>query len=178
MKKINNITVIILILFGVTILFSLLGAIRRRENMDDIPMCYPNTITGVSTPDKKEPDDPDNAKCIKDCEDNQTAGYTSYTKDISNNDKYILKTKIIPPKGTACPINIKDFSKKDKNKDKDDKDEDDKDKKDKDDKDKKDKDKDKKDKDDKDKKDKDDKDTKNNGKNDSKLDSKLNSKLD
>jgi hypothetical protein len=216
MKKINNITVIILILIGVIILFSVLGTIRRKENMEDKPKCYPNTIIGVSNksdknyepyydpnsqynpnnknydsndptnmyydpysqynpknedydkydptnkfydpfsqynpynpdydstnplnkyydpnskynpynenydssdPDnyKYDPSNPDNAKYI-----NDDSGYASYSEDKCNDDKYILKTKIIPPKGTACPINTKDCSKKDDKKDKKDKDE-------------------------------------------------------
>jgi hypothetical protein len=89
MKKIfNHIKVIIIILIGVTILFSLLGAFRIStiENMDDlVPKCYTDVLT--------------------DDMDNESAGYTSYNENI-NNSKYILKTQIVPPKGTVCPMQI------------------------------------------------------------------------
>jgi hypothetical protein len=45
------------------------------------------------------------SKC-SDISDNKTAGYASYKEQID--DKYILKTKIVPPKGTPCPSKISD----------------------------------------------------------------------
>ena len=84
-KILNHIKVIIIILIGVTILFSILGAfnISARENMQDfVPKCYPNVVT-----------------------DNESAGFASYNQSIDN--KYILKTQILPPKGgTVCPTEI------------------------------------------------------------------------
>ena len=58
--------------------------------MEDAPQCYSNVLM---TEDEAEAD-----------AENQKAGYASYSQE--NNDKYILKTKIIPPKGTACPTEI------------------------------------------------------------------------
>lgn len=90
---IDNVKIIIIILIVVTILFAILGAfnISTKENMsnsdyqsDDAPQCYPNTVVS-------EDDD---------------SGYSSYHH--SNDDMYILKTKIVPPKGTACPSKISD----------------------------------------------------------------------
>lgn len=52
---------------------------------DDTPQCYPNTVVS-------EDDD---------------SGYSSYHHDHGD-DMYILKTKIVPPKGTACPSKISD----------------------------------------------------------------------
>ena len=91
MKKLfNNIKVIVIILIGVTILFSLLGTFRISmiENMDDsVPKCYADVVTAQN--------------------DNQSAGYASYNENI-NNSKYVLKTQIVPPKGTVCPMKISD----------------------------------------------------------------------
>ena len=86
MKKFfKNIKVIIIILIIVTILFTLLGPFKILENMEDIvPECYSSTLTDIS--------------------DNQSAGYASFNHE--NDDKYILKTKIVPPKGTACPTEL------------------------------------------------------------------------
>ena len=82
--------IIIIILIGVTLLFAILGTFKLKENMEDTPRCYSNFLT---TEDDEEAD-----------AENQKAGYASYSE--KNNDKYILKTKIIPPKGTACPTEI------------------------------------------------------------------------
>ena len=82
--------VIIIILIGVTLLFAILGTFKIRENMEDAPQCYPNVLITE-------------AEAQADAE-NQKSGYASYKEE--NNDKYILKTKIIPPKGTACPTEI------------------------------------------------------------------------
>jgi len=92
MKKniLNDVKVIIIILIGVTLLFAILGTFKIKENMEDAPQCYPNVLI---TEDE----------AVADAE-NQKAGYASYKQE--NNDKYILKTKIIPPKGTACPTEI------------------------------------------------------------------------
>ena len=93
-KLIDNVKIIIIILIVVTILFAILGAlnISTKENMsnsdyqnDETPQCYPNIVTS----------------------DNEDAGYASYHDDHED-DKYILKTKIVPPKGTACPTKISD----------------------------------------------------------------------
>lgn len=84
-KILNDIKVIIVILIGVTILFAIIGSLNASneymiERMtNDVP-CYADTL--------KENDD---------------AGYASYNQ---NNNDYILKTKIVPPKGTACPTQI------------------------------------------------------------------------
>lgn len=78
--------VIIIILIGVTILFAILGVfnISTRENMtnvptmpNDEPQCFPNTVVDYASFNEKE-----------------------------NDERYILKTKIVPPKGTACPTEI------------------------------------------------------------------------
>jgi len=92
MKKniFNDIKVIIIILIGVIILFAVLGTFRLKENMEDAPQCYPNVLISESEAEAES--------------DNQSAGYASYNQE--NDDKYILKTKVIPPKGTACPIEI------------------------------------------------------------------------
>jgi hypothetical protein len=84
-KILNDIKVIIVILIGVTILFAIIGSfnvsnqymIERMTN--DVP-CYADTV-----------------------KENDAAGYASYNQ---NNSDYILKTKIVPPKGTACPTQI------------------------------------------------------------------------
>jgi hypothetical protein len=92
MKKniFDDMKIIIIILIGVTLLFAVLGTFKLKENMEDAPQCYPNVLM---TEDEAEAD-----------AENQKAGYASYSQE--NNDKYILKTKIIPPKGTACPTEI------------------------------------------------------------------------
>jgi len=79
MKK-SNINVII-VLFLVIILSCILGTIEIVKNLkegmeDDVPPCY-------STLHDK---------------------HASFNED--DEDKYILKTKIVPPKGTACPIDL------------------------------------------------------------------------
>lgn len=93
-KLIDNVKIIIIILIVVTILFAILGAfnISTKENMsnsdyqsDDAPQCYPDAVV-------TEDDD---------------SGYSSYHHDHTD-DMYILKTKIVPPKGTACPTKISD----------------------------------------------------------------------
>jgi hypothetical protein len=78
--NVNNIRTIVIILIGVTILFTLLGVfnLSPKENMEDKSQCYPDYVV-----------DNDNL-----------------------NDKYILKTKIVPPKGTACPTEISDSASK------------------------------------------------------------------
>jgi len=82
-KIINDMKVIIIILIGVTILFAILGAfnISMKENMHDMgeePQCFPNTVVDHD--------------------------YASFNKE--EDERYILKTKIVPPKGTACPTEI------------------------------------------------------------------------
>jgi hypothetical protein len=93
-KLIDNVKIIIIILIAVTILFAILGAfnISTKEYMsnsdyqsDDAPQCYPDAVV-------TEDDD---------------SGYSSYHHDHTD-DMYILKTKIVPPKGTACPSKISD----------------------------------------------------------------------
>lgn len=95
-KIVNHIKIIIIILLAVTILFAILGAfnISTKENMknadlqdDDSPQCYEDTVIS---------DDHDHHYDYK---------YASYN-DQMDDDKYILKTKIVPPKGTACPTEI------------------------------------------------------------------------
>jgi hypothetical protein len=88
-KIIENVKIIIIILIAVTILFAILGSfnISTKENMttsslqdDESPQCYPDTVIS----DDK---------------------YAAYNDEIDD-DRYILKTKIVPPKGTACPTEI------------------------------------------------------------------------
>ena len=79
--NVNNIRTIIIILIGVTILFTILGAfnLSPKENMEDhTSQCYPDYVV--------------------DSNPGQIDGQID--------DKYILKTKIVPPKGTACPTEI------------------------------------------------------------------------
>jgi hypothetical protein len=86
-KKIfNDIKIIIIILIGVTILFTLLGAMKIpiKENMEDIPKCYSDTVDTQ----------------------NKDSGYASYKSHDLDYDKYILKTQVVPPKGTVCPMQI------------------------------------------------------------------------
>ena len=84
-KFFKNIKVIIILLIICIILFTVLGSFKLLENMDDsIPQCY--------------------SSIDEDTSDNNYAGYASYKKE--DDDKYILKTKIVPPKGTACPTKI------------------------------------------------------------------------
>jgi FtsZ-interacting cell division protein ZipA len=83
-KIINDMKVVIIILIGVTILFAILGAfnISMKENMHDMdeePQCYPNSVVDHN--------------------------YASFNEK-ENDERYILKTKIVPPKGTACPTEI------------------------------------------------------------------------
>lgn len=79
--------VVIIILIGVTILFAILGAfnISTKENMEDMdkPQCFPNYVVDHD--------------------------YASFN-DREDDDKYILKTKIVPPKGTACATEISDHA--------------------------------------------------------------------
>jgi hypothetical protein len=94
-KILNDIKIIILILIGVTILFAILGTFKGlKENMEDPPQCYSDYHSDV--------------KCYSDVlasnEDESSSTHASYTE--TSDDKYILKTKIIPPKGTSCPIEI------------------------------------------------------------------------
>jgi len=86
-KIVNDMKVIIIILIGVTILFAILGAfnISTRENMENMenidnetPQCYPNHVVDHD--------------------------YASFNKE--EDERYILKTKIVPPKGTACPTEL------------------------------------------------------------------------
>ena len=92
-KILNHIKIIILILFGVTILFTILGSFKKtKENMEDPPQCYSDYHSDVQCyPDVLPSNDVE-------------SDYASYSESI--NDKYILKTKIIPPKGPSCPIEI------------------------------------------------------------------------
>lgn len=84
-KILNDIKIIILILIGVTILFAILGTFKGlKENMEDAPQCYSDVLASN--------------------DDESTSGHASYNQ--SSDDKYILKTKIIPPKGPSCPIEI------------------------------------------------------------------------
>lgn len=91
-KLIDNVKIIIIILIAVTILFAILGAfnISTKENMsnsdyqsDDTPQCYPDVVVS----------------------EDDNSGYSTYNNYIDD-DQYILKTKIVPPKGTACPTKI------------------------------------------------------------------------
>ena len=82
-KILNDIKIIMLILIGVTILFAILGTFKGlKENMEDSPQCYSDVL-------------PSN---------DEDSTHATYNED--KDDKYILKTKIIPPKGTSCPIEI------------------------------------------------------------------------
>ena len=92
-KILNDIKIIILILIGVTILFAILGTFKGlKENMEDTPQCYSDYHSDV--------------KCYSDvlASNEDDTNHASYNE--SSDDKYILKTKIIPPKGTSCPIEI------------------------------------------------------------------------
>jgi hypothetical protein len=94
-KILNDIKIIILILIGVTILFAILGTFKGfKENMEDPPQCYSDYHSDV--------------KCYSDVlpsnDEDVDSTHASYSED--RDDKYILKTKIIPPKGTSCPIEI------------------------------------------------------------------------
>ena len=92
-KILNDIKIIILILIGVTILFAILGTFKGlKENMEDPPQCYSDYHSDV--------------KCYSDVlpSNDEDSTHASYSED--RDDKYILKTKIIPPKGTSCPIEI------------------------------------------------------------------------
>ena len=100
-KILNDIKIIIIILIGVTILFAILGSFKKtKENMEDSPQCYSEYKSDV--------------QCYADVLpsndiDTEHASYNESKSDIYNegkDDKYILKTKIIPPKGTSCPIEI------------------------------------------------------------------------
>jgi hypothetical protein len=87
-KILNDMKVVIIILIGVTILFAILGAfnISMKENMDnEEPQCYPNHVV-----------------------DHDYASFNEKEED----DRYILKTKIVPPKGTACPTEISSHASK------------------------------------------------------------------
>ena len=95
-KKLNYIKIIILILIVVTILFAILGSFKSKENMEDAPQCYSDLKSDV--------------QCYSDVlasndADSEHAPYNE-SKLTEPDDKYILKTKIIPPKGTSCPIEI------------------------------------------------------------------------
>ena len=92
-KILNDIKIIIIILIGVTILFAILGSFKMstKENMDDSPQCYPDTL--VSNDESGSSDGY-----------GSDSNYASFNESID--DKYILKTKIVPPKGTSCPIEI------------------------------------------------------------------------
>ncbi len=92
-KILNHIKIIILILIGVTIIFTILGSFKKtKENMEDSPQCYSDYHSDVKCyPDVLPSNDVDSE-------------HASYSE--SKDDKYILKTKIIPPKGTSCPIEI------------------------------------------------------------------------
>ena len=92
-KILNDIKIIIIILIGVTILFAILGSFKGlKENMEDTPQCYSEYKSDV--------------QCYADVlpANDVDTEHDSYKE--SNDDKYILKTKIIPPKGTSCPIEI------------------------------------------------------------------------
>jgi hypothetical protein len=96
-KILNHIKIIIIILIGVTILFAILGTFKGlKENMEDVdvPQCYSDFKSDV-------PCYADTDVLASNDTDSEHAKY-SENKD----DKYILKTKIIPPKGTSCPIEI------------------------------------------------------------------------
>jgi len=88
-KKIfNDIRIIIILLIGVIILFAILGTFQLLPDKVNIS--------------NKEGMSDDNAPpCYSSVQDDEWA---SYNED--NKDNYILKTKIVPPKGTACPTEI------------------------------------------------------------------------
>ncbi len=96
-KILNDIKIIIIILIAVTILFAILGTFNvLKENMEDAPQCYSDNNSDNNSDNKSD------VQCYSDVlASNEHASYNE-----SNNDKYILKTKIIPPKGTSCPIEI------------------------------------------------------------------------
>jgi hypothetical protein len=92
-KILNHIKIIILILIGVTIIFAILGSFKRtKENMEDAPQCYSDFHSDV--------------QCYSDVLPSNDVDTEHATYNESKDDKYILKTKIIPPKGTSCPIEI------------------------------------------------------------------------
>uniref|UniRef100_A0A6C0ET14 Uncharacterized protein n=1 Tax=viral metagenome TaxID=1070528 RepID=A0A6C0ET14_9ZZZZ len=96
-KYLNNVKVILILLVGVTVLFAILGTLKllpEREGMhDDAPACYSNLH-----------DTSDNCSDIDYEADHNYSEYES--DDLCNNDNYILKTKMVPPKSTPCPTKI------------------------------------------------------------------------
>jgi hypothetical protein len=98
-KYLNSMKNIIILLLGVTLLFSVLGSfnllpdVEGMHNDDDAPACY-STLHDFSYND----DIPHTHHTHYDSSD--------YEPELCNNDKYILKTKIVPPKTTPCPSNI------------------------------------------------------------------------
>jgi len=89
-KILNNIKITILILIGIVIICAILGTFNSKENMEDSPQCYSDMKSDV--------------QCYSDVLSDDK--HASFSQGNQSDDKYILKTKIIPPKGTSCPIEI------------------------------------------------------------------------
>jgi hypothetical protein len=116
-KYLNNVKVIIIILIGVLILFAILGTfdlLPEREGMDDVaPKC--STLQEIDTCKDDKTDTNDEHSWVNSHKDSDWTDNTSKHSEWNNdnsysryadNDNYILKTKIVPPKSTACPTKI------------------------------------------------------------------------
>jgi hypothetical protein len=120
-KYLNNVKVILVLLIGVTILFAILGTFKLlpdREGMDDAPACYSNLhdASDNKTSEKCSDESNDNYNDYKNHHSHEYSDYESNsdstklseykTEDLGNNDNYMLKTKMVPPKSTPCPTKI------------------------------------------------------------------------
>ena len=86
-KYLNNVKVILILLFVVTILFAILGTFKllpNKEGMDDYA-----------------------PQCSSLEEDTDSDEYSNYhSDDLDINDNYMLKTKMVIPTSTSCPMKI------------------------------------------------------------------------
>lgn len=90
-KILNDIKIVIILLIGVIILFAILGSFQL---LPEVNLLNKEGMSDVSD---------DNAPpCYSSIQDDEWA---IYSEDEDKNN-YILKTKIVPPKGTACPTEI------------------------------------------------------------------------
>jgi hypothetical protein len=90
-KILNDIKIVIILLIGVIILFAILGSFQL---LPEVNLLNKEGMSNVSD---------DNAPpCYSSIQDDEWA---IYSEDEDKNN-YILKTKIVPPKGTACPTEI------------------------------------------------------------------------
>jgi len=99
-KILNDMKVIIIILIGVTILFTILGSFNlfTKEQINTVNIINPlNTVETMENMDTPQ------------CYSDTVEDYAAYNED-EDNDRYILKTKIVPPKGTVCPTEISDHA--------------------------------------------------------------------